>query len=145
MGFSAMDAETGPIAAASALEILTGAAFVVDPSLLSRLLFGQGLDDTGTMDGRTAGLVLACLAIGCWPRQTTGGRSTAALEALLLLNGLVSVYLICLSVTGLAYGPLLWPAVVAHGLNTVLLARAWVRKRGFAMRGASSFRKKIDG
>jgi hypothetical protein len=132
VGLSTGDAETGPIAAASALEILTGAAFLVDPSLLSRLLFGQGLDDTGTMVGRTAGLVLACLAIGCWPRLTTGGRSTAALEALLLLNGLVSVYLIYLSVTGLAYGPLLWPAAMAHGVNTVLLARAWVRKRGFA-------------
>ena len=75
MGLSAKDAETGPIAAASALEILTGAAFIVDPSLISRLLFGQGLDDAGTMVGRTAGLVLACLAIGCWPRLTTGGRS----------------------------------------------------------------------
>ncbi len=129
---SAVDTETGPIAAASALEILTGAAFVVDPSLISRLLFGRGLDDTGTMVGRTAGLVLACLALGCWPRPTTGGRSTAALEALLLLNGVVAVYLIYLGVTRLAYGPLIWPAVLAHGLNTVLLARAWVRKRGVA-------------
>lgn len=135
-GSSALDAETGPIAAASALEILTGAAFIVNPPLLSLLLFGHGLDASAEIVCRTAGLVLACLAIGCWPRLTPAGRSTAALEALLLLNGLVSVYLIYLGVTGLAYGPLLWPAVLAHLLNTVLLARGWLRKRGVAMSGA---------
>ena len=131
-----MDAETGPIAAASALEILTGAAFVVAPSLLSRLLFGRELDASAEIVCRTAGLVLACLAIGCWPRLAPGGRSTVALEALLLLNVLVSVYLIYLAVTGLAYGPLLWPAVLAHLVNTVLLARAWAKKRACAMSGA---------
>ncbi len=136
MGLSAMDAETGPIVAAAGLEILTGAAFVVDPSLLARLLFGQGLNANAEIVCRTAGLVLACLALGCWPRLTPGGRSTAALEPLLVMSALVPVYLLYLSVTGLAYGLLLWPAVLAHLLNTALLARAWVRKRGFAMSGA---------
>ncbi|MGO8842499.1 MAG: hypothetical protein ACLQF1_15625 [Methyloceanibacter sp.] len=131
-----MNGETGPIAAASALEILTGAALVVDPSLLARLLFGQGLDETGTMVGRTAGLVLVCLAIGCWPRLTPAERSSTPLEPLLLMSVLVSVYLIYLGVTGLAYGLLLWPAVLTHLLITVFLARAWVKRRGVAVSGA---------
>lgn len=84
---SAWDAETGLFAAASTLEIPTGPAFAVDPSQLSRLLFGQRLDDAGTMVGRTTGLVIACLAIGSWPRFTPGGRLVAALEPLWLLNG----------------------------------------------------------
>ena len=130
-----MNGEKGTIAAASALEILTGAALVVDPSLLARLLFGQGLDETGTMVGRTAGLVLVCLAIGCWPRPPAE-RSSTPLEPLLLMSVLVSVYLICLGITGLAYGLLLWPAVLTHLLITVFLARAWVKRRGRTMTGA---------
>ena len=55
-----MKAETGPIAAASALEVFTGAALVVDPSLLASLLFGEPLNAVGAMTGRTAGLALTC-------------------------------------------------------------------------------------
>ena len=75
VGLSAMDAETGPIVAAAGLEILTGAAFVVDPSLLARLLFGEGLGPSADVVCRTAGLLPGCLAIGCWPRLTPHAQS----------------------------------------------------------------------
>ena len=54
--------------AASGLEVLTGVGLVVAPSLLSRLLFGSDLNAAGEATGRIAGLVMVCLAAGCWPR-----------------------------------------------------------------------------
>jgi hypothetical protein len=77
---SAMNGEKGPITAASALEIVTGAALVVDPSLFARLLFDEGLDETGTIVGRTAGLVLVRLAIGCWSRLSPAVRPCTPIE-----------------------------------------------------------------
>jgi hypothetical protein len=77
---SAVNGEKGPRAAASALQMLTGAALVVDPSLFARLLFGEGLAETGTIVGRTAGLVLVRLAIGCWPRLSPAVRPFTPIE-----------------------------------------------------------------
>ena len=57
--------------AASGLEVLTGLGLVVAPSLLSRLLFGSGMDQVGDSVGRIAGLVMLCLAAGCWPRAAS--------------------------------------------------------------------------
>jgi hypothetical protein len=75
-----MNGEKGPRAAASELEILTGAALVVDPSLFARLLLGEGLAETGTIVGCTAGLVLVRLAIGCWPRLSPAVRPFTPIE-----------------------------------------------------------------
>ena len=72
------------IRAASGLEVLTGLGLVVAPSLLARLLFGSDLNGAGEAMGRIAGLVMVCLATGCWPRVKAhrsasggkGGRKT---------------------------------------------------------------------
>ena len=56
------------VRAASGLEVLTGAGLVVAPSLLARLLFASDLNAAGEATGRIAGLVMLCLAAGCWPR-----------------------------------------------------------------------------
>jgi len=42
---------------------------------------------------------------------------------------LVTVYLAYLGIIGEWVGKLLWPAVVIHGILTVLLARAWFQSR----------------
>ena len=54
---------------ASGLEVLTGLGLVVAPSLLTRVLFGSDLNGAGEAMGRIAGLVMICLAAGCWPRD----------------------------------------------------------------------------
>jgi hypothetical protein len=56
------------IAAAAGLEVITGVGLVVVPSLLARLLFGSEMNATGDLVGRISGLVMLCLALGCWPR-----------------------------------------------------------------------------
>ncbi len=114
--------------AASGLEVLTGLGLVVAPSLLTRLLFGSDLNGAGEAMGRIAGLVMVCLAAGCWPRASEH-RSPPALTPLLALSALAALYLAVLGVGGATVGVLLWPAFAAHALLAVLLARVWMASR----------------
>ena len=91
--------------AASGLEILTGLGLVVAPSLLTRLLFGSGLNAAGEATGRIAGLVMLCLAVGCWPRAASA--ESHALAPLLALSVLAALYLIVVGFGGTIGGMLL--------------------------------------
>jgi hypothetical protein len=51
----------------SALEVATGVALIVHPSLVVRVLLGAGLSGGGIAVGRVAGLALLSLGLACWP------------------------------------------------------------------------------
>jgi hypothetical protein len=70
-----------------------------------------------------AGFALIALGVACWPGDAANGRA-AAVRALLVYNSLATLYLLILGLGGALVGILLWPAVVAHTIFTVLLARA---------------------
>ena len=114
--------------AASGLEVLTGLGLVVEPSLLARLLFGSALNAAGEATGRIAGLVMLCLAAGCWPR-TAEAEGSRALAPLLALSVLAALYLVIVGIEGATVGVLLWPAAAGHGVLAILLARAWMQRR----------------
>ena len=114
--------------AASGLEVLTGAGLIVAPSRLARLLFGSDLNAAGEATGRIAGLVMLCLAAGCWPRGIEAG-SSQALAALLALSVLAGAFLIITGLIGANVGALLWPAAALHLILAVLLTRAWMESR----------------
>ena len=113
--------------AATGLEALTGAGLVVAPSLLARLLFGSELNPAGEGTGRIAGLVMLCLAAGCWPRAASA--EAHALPPLLALSVLATLYLVAIGLAGTTVGVLLWPAAAAHAVLAILLARAWMQAR----------------
>ncbi len=112
-------------AAAAGLEVGTGAGLVVAPSLLARLLFGSEMNASGDLVGRISGLVMLCLALGCWPRALEG-EDRHALAPLLALSLLAAVYLIYVGMGGVNLGVLLWPAAAAHLILAILLARTWI-------------------
>ena len=116
------------IAAAAGLEIVTGAGLVVAPSLLARLLFGSEMNPSGDLVGRISGLVMVCLAFGCWPRVFEG-EDRQALTPLLVLSLLATVFLMYVGIGRVNVGVLLWPAAAAHLILTILLARAWMGLR----------------
>ncbi len=120
-----MNGERGPIAAASALEILTGATLFAAPSFLARLLFGSELGGSGDSVARISGLVMLCLALGCWPSASERG-SPRAVTPLLALSVLAALYLLVVGVGGTNVGLLLWPAFATHLILAVLLARVWM-------------------
>ena len=104
------------------IEATTGLALMIIPSLVARLLFGAELTGVSVPVARVTGIALVGLGIACWPNWT-------ALCGMLTYGMLVTVYLTYLGIRGEWVGFLLWPAVVLHGVLTLLLARAWRKPR----------------
>jgi hypothetical protein len=107
---------------AAVAEVATGMALLVVPSLVVRLLFGEELTGIVIPVARVLGIALLALGVCCWPDST-------ALCGMLTYGALVTLYLAYLGLTGGFTGILLWPAVVLHGILTVLLARTWFQSR----------------
>lgn len=103
---------------AGLVEVATGAALLVAPSLVGRLLLGTELVGVAIPVARVLGLALLALGVGC--------ASGSLWLGMWIYTALAALYLAYLG-AGTAYaGPLLWPAVAAHAALTVLLARARV-------------------
>lgn len=115
-------------AAAAGLEVVTGAGLAVAPSLLARLLFGSEMNAVGDLVGRISGLVMLCLAFGCWPRAFEG-EVRQVLAPLFAVSLLATVFLIYVGIGGVNVGVLLWPAAATHLILAILLARAWMSRR----------------
>jgi hypothetical protein len=101
-------------------EAATGLALIVVPSLVGGLLLGTELTGVAVPIARVTGIALVGLGVACWPNWT-------ALCGMLTYGALVTVYLAYLGIRAEWVGPLLWPAVVLHGVLTLLLARLWFR------------------
>ena len=123
MNARAMPSQTLWMRAAAGLEFLTGLTLIIAPSLLASFLFGSGLNAAGEATGRISGLVMLCLAAGCWPRAADS--TPQALVPLMALSWLATAFLVAFGVIGANVGLLLWPAAALHLILAVLLTRAW--------------------
>ena len=113
---------------AAGLEVLTGLGLVVAPSLLTRLLFGSDPNGAGEATGRIAGLVMVCLAAGCWPGDAETGQSRALIP-LAALSWLAAAFLGVSGAVRDNVGLILWPAAALHLILAVLLTRALLENR----------------
>ena len=104
------------------LEAATGLALISAPSLVARLLLGGDASGAGSSLGRLAGLALLSLGSACWPTKGQIELDPPR-RAMLTYNALIAVFLLYLGITGERTGRLLWPAVVVHGVLTLLLCR----------------------
>jgi hypothetical protein len=102
-------------------EAATGAALLVVPSVVVRLLLGAEPTGVTIPVARVAGIALLALSVGCWPGP--------ALLGMLTYSALVTAYLLQLGTRGEWVGPLLWPALVLHAVLTLLLARLQLAPR----------------
>src|SRR5690242_9986503 len=102
---------------AAVAEAATGAALIIVPSLVGRLLLGVELTGVANPVARVLGIALISLGVACLP-------NCSALCGMLTYSALVTVYLAYLGFVGFT-GFLLWPAVVLHAILTFLLAGAW--------------------
>ena len=107
---------------AALVEVATGMALLIVPSLVGRLLFGEELTGIVIPVARVLGIALLALGVGCWPGST-------ALCGMLTYSALVTLYLLYLGIHGQWVGPLLWPAVALHAILAALLARAWFQSQ----------------
>ena len=107
---------------AAVSEAATGLALLIVPSLVGRFLLGAELTGVSVPVARVTGIALIALAVACWPGRT-------ALCGMLTYSVLATAFLAYLGIRGHWVGPLLWPAVAAHAVLTILLARAWLTSR----------------
>ena len=107
------------LAIAAVAEAATGAALLIVPSLVGRVLLGEELSGVALQVARVAGIALVALGIACWPGPPRIG--------MLIYSAAVMVFLAYVGLTG-GGGVLLWPAVVLHAILTALLA--WASKSG---------------
>ncbi len=101
---------------AAVSEAATGLALLIVPSLVGRLLLGEGLTGIAIPVARVAGIALIAFGVACWPGTPLVGMLT--------YSAAVTVYLACVGLAGGLTGILLWPAVVLHAILTALLTRA---------------------
>ena len=87
------------------LELATGLALLIVPSLVSWLLFGTELTGVSIPLAHVTGVALVGLGVACWPSWT-------ALCGMLTYGALVTLYLAYLGIAGEFSGILLWPAVL---------------------------------
>ena len=99
-------------------EAATGLALLIAPSLVWRLLLGEGLTGIAIPVARVAGIALIALGVACWPGTPLVGMLT--------YSAAVTLYLAYVGFAGGFSGMLLWPAVVLHAILTALLFRASV-------------------
>lgn len=103
----------------AAIEFATGAAFIVVPGFIGRVLLGAALSYTGIAVARIAGLGLLSLGVACWPAQTEVNPQVA--RGLFVYNLLVAFYLGYLRAGAGFVSYLLWPACALHAVLTILL------------------------
>ena len=97
-------------------EAATGAALLIVPSLVGRLLFGEELTGVAIPVARVTGIALIALGVACWPGPPVVGMLT--------YSAAVTLYLAYVGFAGGLTGMLLWPAVVLHAILTASLTRA---------------------
>jgi hypothetical protein len=113
-----------PISAA--IEVATGVALLVVPSLFGQLLLAHELSGAAIPVARVAGIALIALGLACWPRRHECSDLSPALRAMLFYNLFVALYLTYLGIGRQGTGPLLWPAVGLHALILIVLGRDWI-------------------
>ena len=112
----------GLLALAAVGEAATGVGLLIVPALVGKLLLGAELTGDAVVVARVCGVALIALAVACWPGPPLLGMLTYS-AALML-------YLAWLGLSGGSSGILLWPAVLAHLILTVLLTRQVFPRKG---------------
>src|SRR3954452_20290105 len=116
------------------IELATGVALIVAPSIVVYLLLNAGLVGGGVALGRICGIGLFSLAIACRPLNQ--GNNTQAVRALFLYNLLAAFFLGYLRVEKELVGFLLLPAGLLHALMALLFA--WPAYQTLGERGSKA-------
>ena len=106
---------------AAVAEIATGAALLILPSLVGRLLLGEGLTGVAIPVARVAAIALIALGVTCYPGSPQVGMLT--------YSAFVTLYLAYVGFVEGFTGVLLWPAVVLHLTMTALLIRGATKEK----------------
>ena len=114
-------------------EGLAGAAFLLIPSITVPTLLSVPLNTAGGLvAARLAGAAIIGLAIACWQARDSekGGAALGIVAAMLFYNVVAAMIIVWAGFRLGIQRPLMWPAMVAHGILGVwCLAVLWMAMR----------------
>ncbi len=117
------------LAFAAVVEMGTGLALMIDPSMVVWLLLGPNPPVAEIPLGRLTGIAILALGLACWPSRRSAESGLSAFRAMLLYNVLVPLFLVYLFTVGHLGGVLLWPGVLLHAFIALLLVWTWRNER----------------
>ena len=106
----------------AAVELATGTALLITPSLTTELLLGAGLGSSASvMVGRVAGAALFSIGLNCWlerDRDRSGPR-TGLVVGLLAYNVSIPVLLTYAAINENMSGIAFWPGIGLHSVLSI--------------------------
>jgi hypothetical protein len=117
------------LAVTAILEVGAGVALLTVPALVLELVVGAAESHTGTAMARLAGAAIVSLGAACWwARRDSGSHAARGLVGGLLTYNATVVALVLSGSLG-APNPMLWAAVVVHGVMALWCIRSlWIRR-----------------
>ena len=102
------------------VEVLTGLALLVAPTLVVGLLLGDGVGPIGVAVARVLGIGLLSIGVAGWESQGQDTRLGSRAGLCLYNVGIVAL-LVMFGTAGGMTGPLLWPVAGLHALIGVVM------------------------
>ena len=112
------------------IELATGIALLIAPSVVAGLLLGATLDyPAAIVVGRVAGAALLAIGLICWLQREIGrgAAQTGLLVGLLVYNAAVPIVLAYTAQVDGTRAIGLWPAVVLHSLLAIWCGASLLR------------------
>jgi hypothetical protein len=113
------------------IELLTGLALIVVPTVVVRLLLGGEISGAAIPLGRVAGVALLALGVACWLASYDENSCVArgVASAMVLYNLGVVLVLGAAGIQSRPIGIALWPAVILHAAMGVWCVRQLLGKQ----------------
>jgi ABC-type transport system involved in cytochrome c biogenesis permease component len=108
------------LTATALIELATGLALLIVPSLVAELLLGAKLDSPqAIMVGRVAGAALLSIGVNCWLAKGFEGSRKELILGLLVYNFSVPVLIAYGALAENMRGIALWPAFGVHAVLAI--------------------------
>jgi hypothetical protein len=113
------------------IELLTGLALIVVPTVVVRLLLGGEISGAAIPLGRVAGVALLALGVACWLASYDENSCVArgVASAMVIYNLGVVLVLGAAGIQSRPIGIALWPAVILHAAMGVWCVRQLLGKQ----------------
>ena len=111
-------------------EAVTGVSLLLNPALVTQLLFSTKVDGTGAVMSRIAGIALVGLGFACFPGRNASDSTQRAFLGMFTYSFVVTIFFGYIAIGGGKFGILFYPAIAVHAVITTLFVRAWFRNSG---------------
>jgi hypothetical protein len=124
----ALDSTARIVGFTALVELATGIALLLNPALVVFLLLRTPTDATAQVVARGLGIALLALAAALRPLHGATAVAAPVVQAALIYNALMALFLASVSIVLHMGGLLVWAAVALHAILAVLRVTTWQRQ-----------------